>query len=219
MKKHHNVFEKLIVIILMFLPMLHSTSVQAKDIKLIPINSAYSLKIDLNHYQKTILNSGKYQNNAVAPNVDQKYWVYVANKKTLLKPTKTALKMWHKKTNLSFHLTNSSEKAQIRIKTANLKPHYLGTEQTVLYKYSNEPCLHPVYGNIKIDRNHIQYYHTNCAKVVAHEIGHALGLRHNKDTYSIMNAYANHDKITKITSYDAKIAKKLHNTYLAIKQS
>ena len=199
--------------------MLHSTSVQAKDIKLIPINSAYSLKIDLHQYQNTILHSGKYQNNAVAPNVDQKYWVYVANKKTLLKPTKTALKMWHKKTNLSFHLTNSSEKAQIRIKTANLKPHYLGTEQTFLYKYSNEPCFHPVYGNIKIDMNHIQYYHTNRAKVVAHEIGHALGLRHNKDTYSIMNAYASHDKITKITSYDAKIAKKLHNTYLAIKQS
>lgn len=181
------------------------------------MDNAYTLKVNDFKYVNSEINS--YQRHfAVAPTQSGSYGVYVANSESLEHATELALYMWHCKTGFRFHFVNSPEKAQLRIKNAKLAKEDLGSETSFSGKSHLEFFQHSTYAQILIDEYKINQCGDDTAKIVAHEIGHALGLGHSKNKHSIMTATDYNDDYAKITKNDAKIAKRLHNDYLQIKQ-
>ena len=178
------------------------------------VHKEYMLHFKENPYkQNKYLNKHSY---AVVPNSEHGYNVYVAPKSGLRAITKKALNMWHKKTKIEFKITNNINSAQIRIYQVKLGKNFLGLTHYYKEQFVDQGFWQRAFANIDIDKNKIAQYYDNPVKVMAHEVGHAIGLDHNKDKRSIMYWNDVNSKYSRITKSDIRIAKRINHEYYKI---
>lgn len=175
------------------------------------VHKEYMLHFKENPYkQNKYLNKHSY---AVVPNSEHGYNVYVAPKSGLRAITKKALNMWNKKTKIEFKITNNINSAQIRIYQVKLGKNFLGLTHYYKEQFVDQGFWQRAFANIDIDKNKIAQYYDNPVKVMAHEVGHAIGLDHNKDKRSIMYWNDVNSKYSRITKSDIRIAKRINHEY------
>ena len=171
------------------------------------------------NFKESMYKQNKYLNqysDAVVPNTEHGYNVYVAPKSGLTDITKKALNMWHKKTNIEFKITNNINSAQIRVYQGHLNKNVLGITHFCREQFDDQDLWQTAYAKIDIDKKKIATNHDNTAKIIAHEVGHAIGLDHNKDKRSLMYWCDLNDKHSRIIKSDIRIAKRINHEFCKI---
>lgn len=185
--------------------------VEASDIS---VHKEYML-----HFEESMYKQNKYLNkhsDAIVPNSEHGYNVYVDPNSGLEDVTNIALDMWHKKTNIEFKITNNINSAQIRVYQEPLKPNILGLTHYYSEQFTDQGFWQRAFANIYLDTDKIAKHHDNPVKVMAHEVGHALGLDHNEDKRSIMYWSDTNDKHSRIIKSDIEIAKRINQEFYKI---
>lgn len=89
-----------------------------------------------------------------------------------------AVDQWNKARNVEFRITTKRDQAHIKIYAHDLKGRTAG--------YAWHPQTADLGGHVRIDSSDRVWTGELLTSVIAHEIGHALGLRHNGKRGSIM---------------------------------
>lgn len=171
------------------------------------------------NFKESTYKQNKYLNkysDAVVPNSEHGYTVYIAPKSGLKAMTKKALNMWYKKTKIKFKVTNNINSAQIRVYQAYSDGKFLGITHFYRERFIKNGPWETAYANIDIDKKEIAEQHDHTAKILAHEVGHAIGLDHNKDKRSIMYENDLNDTHSRIIKSDIRIAKRINQEFCKI---
>lgn len=208
-------FKKIIIAVL-FIVFTFNTTAQTQEVEAsdTSVYQEYML-----HFEESMYKQNKYLNkhsDAIVPNSEHGYNVYVAPKSGLKNMTKKALNMWYKKTKIKFKVTNNINSAQIRVYQAYLDGKVLGLTHFYREQFIKNGPWEMAYANIYIDKKKIAKQHDHTVKVLAHEIGHAIGLDHNKDKRSIMYKNDLNDTHSRIIDSDIRIAKRINHEYCKI---
>lgn len=171
------------------------------------------------HFEESMYKQNEYLNkysHAIVPNSEHGYNVYVDPNSGLEAVTEKALNMWHKKTNIEFKITNNINSAQIRIYKGPLEKNILGRTHYFNEQFSDQGFWQKAFANIDIDTDKIAQHDNNPVKVMAHEVGHAIGLNHNEDQRSIMYWCDINEKHSRIIKSDITIAKRINHEFCKI---
>ena len=143
------------------------------------------------------------------PNKNGKYLYYAKTKnRFFVKNIKRAVHYWHHKTGIVMQPTNNRQNAQLifkdykgyipKVKTNNSKLAVIGNTKM----YFDTPNKHVL---IQISHTAEDISSTNEMDALTHEIGHAMGLPHNKNPYSIMHYLLTSNQT--LTKSDVALAK------------
>lgn len=143
------------------------------------------------------------------PNKDGKYLYYVKTKNLFFsKNIARAARYWHRKTGIVMQPTTNRQNAQLifkdykgyipKVKTNNSKLVAIGNTQM----YFDTPNKHVL---IQISHKAEDISSTDEIDAVIHEIGHAMGLPHSKNPYSIMHYLLTSNQT--LTKHDVALAK------------
>lgn len=207
------------VIIILFIALAftrdgQSQIAQASDIS---VHKEYMLSFKESEYkQNKYLN--KYSD-AVVPNSERGYTVYVDPNAGLDAATNKALNMWHKKTKIEFKFTNNINAAQIRVYHAYLGKKVLGVTHFYSERFNKQGMWQVAYAKIEINKETIAENRDSTVKIIAHEVGHAMGLDHNKKKESIMYYSDLNNSWSRIIKSDIKIAKRINQEFCKIATS
>lgn len=208
-------FKKIIAIIL-FIVFTFTVATQTQKVE---ASDTTVYKEYMLNFKESTYKQNKYLNkysDAVVPNSEHGYTVYIAPKSGLKAMTKKALNMWYKKTKIKFKVTNNINSAQIRVYQTYLDGKFLGITHFYREQFIKNGPWTMAYVKIDIDKKEIAKQHDHTAKVLAHEIGHAIGLDHNKDIRSIMYENDLNDTHSRIIKSDIRIAKRINHEYCKI---
>lgn len=143
------------------------------------------------------------------PNKNGKYLYYAKTKnRSFVKNIKRAVHYWHRKTGIVMQPTTNRQNAQLifkdykgyipKVKTNNSKLVAIGNTQMSF----DTPNKHVF---IQISHEAEDISSTNEVDALTHEIGHAMGLPHNKNPYSIMHYLLTSNQT--LTKRDVALAK------------
>lgn len=189
----------------------HTQKVEASDTS---VYKEYML-----NFKESTYKQNKYLNkysDAVVPNSEHGYTVYIDPNSGLKAMTKKALNMWYKKTRIKFKITNNINSAQIRVYQAYSDGKFLGITHFHREQFIKNGPWEMAYAKIDIDKKEIAEQHDHTAKIIAHEVGHAIGLDHSKDKRSIMYESDLNDKHSRIIKSDIRIAKRINQEFCKI---
>ena len=185
--------------------------VEASDISL---HTEYTL-----HFKESIYKNNECLNkysHAIVPNSEHGYNVYVDPNSRLENVTEKALDMWYKKTNIKFKITDNINSAQIRVYKEPLEKTIIGRTHYYNEQFNNQGFSQTAFANIYLDKDKIAQRYNNPVKVMAHEVGHTLGLDHNKDRRSIMYWSDINEAHSRIIKSDIRIAKRINREFCKI---
>lgn len=208
-------FKKFIAAIL-FIVFTFNTATQTQNVEAsdISLHTEYTLHFEEDMYkQNEFLN--KYSH-AIVPNREHGYNVYVDPNSGLEDITNIALDMWHQKTNIEFKITDNINSAQIRVYKGSLEKTVIGRTHYYSEQFNNQGFSQNAFANIYLDTDKIAKYHDDPVKVMAHEVGHAIGLDHNEDKRSIMYWSDINEEHSSIIKSDIEIAKRINQEFWKI---
>lgn len=179
-----------------------------------------SLTIAINNNQVSQSNQinqelaiAKSSSTCILPNQKGQYNVYLRQKPDLdlQMDTKLALDIWQHKTGIKFNLVNNPKNAQI---TIIRKRGEIG-DQSIYLKLGETKIVttgrYAKSGKIVLSQRAMNECETSETKVLLHEIGHALGLRHRHTKNDIMQPVV--DNHNKISHFDAIKAQRIHQIF------
>lgn len=207
---------KKVVTIILFIALAFTRDAQTQIVEAsdMSVHKEYMLNFKESDYkQNKYLN--KYSD-AVVPNSQRGYSVYVDPDSGLEDTTTKALNMWQKKTKIEFKITNNINAAQIRVYNAYLGKKYLGVTHFYSERFNKQGLWKVAYAKIEINKETIAKSHDSTVKIVAHEVGHAIGLDHNKNKESIMYYSDLNNSWSRIIKSDIKIAKRINQEFCKI---
>lgn len=210
-------FRKSFIGIAMFLCLLFGMGSMNKPVQAASIttwHNKYIMPINYRGYKRSALLH--HYINAVIPANNGAYYVYVEPNEQLRNYAYRAINLWSKSTNIPIRLTNNMARAQFRIRpVTNLGYSKYGSVEGESNTYvttfrGTHDDNRNVFALIRVNVPLLLSRNTDPTLTLMHEMGHAFGLKHVKDTHSVMYPTDDYKDQMHITKQNSNTVKRIY---------